>query len=644
MQIGRAVPIYWVEMMKNNHIKFDITDALTRFMTMEKPIMNDFEVNIGAYFVPYVALDRLTNNDFLKKNWTSIDASHTTAKYMSYNGLDARKFFNPATPNSDRVPPVMLDWKQYTQKVGSIYDHLGMPPANLIVNGNVYGFSFQDGAWVYDEYSSVSDATDYFNSIISSEYGALASVGNSLTPDKIILTPWLYFNKRYSAKLSSQRWDPDTIEADFISQYVDMAQQLDSQDILFTQLLIDGTALLPNGSYLNWDYSFVSREAFLSQYIDYFNGMKGSLPSQKQAPLSIIPLMAYLRIYGDYFLNELYNNREDFFDICSIVYSNFHVDEGSSIAQGISIAEQSLGTHRDHWFFADYLAKGECFPVLWQTDYFTQCSPQTAVPAGDVMPRVQNGDTIPELFAKRMLARFQDLIARMGPNYADNMDALYGGHVPDSTLLRSQVLGVKTLNVHINAIQQTAPTTSNGAFGDFAGYAYTSAAMNGTFEWTAEEPGLIMALCWIRPRNVAYTSQVRRFFFKKDYLDFLLPQYAGVGYQSVYKAEVDPYSFPANVDPLGHFSYQERYFEYYMVPNHVSGTFRTFANEYSVDRTFIGEHPTLDLNTPTDFLYITPKDEVNRIFMDTATDPILAEIHIEGSVTRQVPSIIRTDF
>ena len=90
MQIGRVVPVYTIEVMKNNDWRAKISNV-SRFMTMQKPVMNDFEVSFGAFYVPYVALDDVTGSPIAAR------ASSVLANYIAHSGLHAREFFNPST-------------------------------------------------------------------------------------------------------------------------------------------------------------------------------------------------------------------------------------------------------------------------------------------------------------------------------------------------------------------------------------------------------------------------------------------------------------------------------------------------------------------------------------------------------------------
>ena len=122
MDIGRATPLYCLDMVAGNRVSLDVSQ-LTRFQPMLAPVMTNYSVEFGAFFVPYVALD-----EFFSSTWFRTNCQNTDVQRKSV--LRAREFFNPAIDNSEKVHPWMFSTQRCGDKVnwvGSIYDHLRAP-------------------------------------------------------------------------------------------------------------------------------------------------------------------------------------------------------------------------------------------------------------------------------------------------------------------------------------------------------------------------------------------------------------------------------------------------------------------------------------------------------------------------------------
>ena len=122
MDIGRATPLYCLDMVAGNRVSLYVSQ-LTRFQPMLAPVMTNYSVEFGAFFVPYVALD-----EFFSSTWFRTNCQNTDVQRRSV--LRAREFFNPAIDNSEKVHPWFFDTKRCGKNVhwvGSVYDHLRAP-------------------------------------------------------------------------------------------------------------------------------------------------------------------------------------------------------------------------------------------------------------------------------------------------------------------------------------------------------------------------------------------------------------------------------------------------------------------------------------------------------------------------------------
>lgn len=352
--------------------------------------------------------------------------------------------------------------------------------------------------------------------------------------------------------------------------------------------------------------------------------------------------LAYQRIYADWFLNEHYTKHEDYLDMIGSAY----IAGAQSLANGD-------GKTMDDWFkagqladgnnpklssdptlsyFGDRVAKGECMPVLWSLDCVTNLRQSTSTSSTPI------GQSITENFYNRFYARFKDLINRMGPDYRRNARALYGKGPDDASLLRSQVVGYRSFDVQIGDVAQNSQSTLDSTLGQFAGYA-VSRDKAGSFDWTAQESGVFVVLAWVRPKYTCFADLVPRSLYKKEYMDYLIPQFGGVGYQDFAYKQLNP----TDNNPDSRLGFEERYSEYMMMDNECSGLMRTSMAYYNSNR--IGT-PCYAPGTADYYhlLYMDEESDLKRVFVDNYNDPILISAYFNGNVTRQLPATIKTEF
>ena len=352
--------------------------------------------------------------------------------------------------------------------------------------------------------------------------------------------------------------------------------------------------------------------------------------------------LAYQRIFADWFLNEHYTKHEDYLDLVGAAYiagaQSLSNGDGKTMVDWFKAGELVDGNNPKLLedptlsYFADRIAKGECMPVLWSLDCVTNLRQSTSISSTPI------GQSITENFYNRFYARFKDLINRMGPDYRRNARALYGKGPDDASLLRSQVVGYKSFDMQIGDVAQNSESTKDSTLGQFAGYA-VSRNRAGSFDWTAQESGVFVVLAWVRPKYTCFADLVPRSLYKKEYMDYLIPQFGGVGYQDFAFKQLNP----TDANPDSRLGYEERYSEYMMMDNECSGLMRTSMAYYNSNR--IGT-PCYTPNT-ADFyhlLYMDEESDLKRVFVDNFNDPVLVSAYFNGNVTRQLPATIKTEF
>lgn len=352
--------------------------------------------------------------------------------------------------------------------------------------------------------------------------------------------------------------------------------------------------------------------------------------------------LAYQRIFADWFLNEHYTKHEDYLDLVGAAYiagaQSLQNGDGKTMIDWFTAGDIADGNNPKLLedptlsYFGDRIANGECMPVLWSLDCVTNLRQSTSTSSTPI------GQSITENFYNRFYARFKDLINRMGPDYRRNARALYGKGPDDASLLRSQVVGYKSFDMQIGDVAQNSESTKDSTLGQFAGYA-VSRNRAGSFDWTAQESGVFVVLAWVRPKYTCFADLVPRSLYKSEYMDYLIPQFGGVGYQDFAYKQLNP----TDTNPDSRLGYEERYSEYMMMDNECSGLMRTSMAYYNSNR--IGT-PCYTPNT-ADFyhlLYMDEESDLKRVFVDNFNDPVLVSAYFNGNVTRQLPATIKTEF
>lgn len=696
MRIGRVTPTgYSVNMFQGNKIEVSVSE-LCRFATLNKPVMNNYEVNFGFFFVPWTAHDEMgTSGWFRKTVLGSSSYSSNYALYMKDYKLNANEFFDPAFDDALKHHPVKVKLKNLgnIKLVGSLYDHLGYyigtgvdvtnydkfySHAHNASNGATGGTNFliADAVGGVPSYFKWNSATP--GTYIGDKLGVCStnSTASTLTNTDRAVLPfdlWAYLTYWYNI-------GPGNVD---VNGFTFASLQTYLSDATFTTTLnasigkkvanmlrkeclgIDDATGLVLPEWRNV-FGAVLPAQMIDAYNEYLNTI-ALYAKEGSFELNCLDWLNYMRIYADWFLNDHFTRRDDFLDMigeayyraCGKISANADWNVTKLFTPTTALNPANIGNYKcnvnpELQFFADYIRRGECLPVLWELSRMTaqRCEVDITGVGGltDTPSTLSAGDTavgstIREHFFNRAVQRFKDLVSRAGYDFRNNTRVLYGAGVDDAILNRSQLIAIKKFAVNVGDVQQTSESSKSSNLGDFAGFAYSK---NGTdrVSWEAKQNGTFMVLTWIRPRNVAYATGVDREKMKDDYMDYLIPSFGGVGYQDVCANEVfasasnSPYKRGQSFTSLGK---EEIYSEYMSVPNHVSGNMRTYNKHWNSDR-FLYANPEIDKSKTPKFLYITDDDDINRVFSNYVDDPVLLTAYFDGDITRQLPNRIRTDF
>lgn len=192
----------------------------------------------------------------------------------------------------------------------------------------------------------------------------------------------------------------------------------------------------------------------------------------------------------------------------------------------------------------------------------------------------------------------------------------YGLRNMDLRLQRSEVIGGFAETMQISDIIATDGQDLGKQGGHAVGYAKKRA-----FKHYAPEHGLIMTMAYLRPK-ANYNGGIPRYFLKRDMLDFFQKEFANIGYQPIYQAELGlsrSGSIPVSEDDMPIFAYEPRYNEYRNELSKVTGELRPGKPlaHWSNPRVWVNNSPNLN----GVFLECNPS---NQIWASANTDKAIA--------------------
>lgn len=174
--------------------------------------------------------------------------------------------------------------------------------------------------------------------------------------------------------------------------------------------------------------------------------------------------------------------------------------------------------------------------------------------------------------------------ARSGTRYVEALKSRWGVSSPDFRLQRAEYLGGGSTPVVIQPVQQQSAQTTPVANDKLGGLAAFGVA-NGSHSWSKSfvEHGVVIILGNIRG-DITYSQGVDRYWSKSTRYDFVYPEMANLGEQSVLNSEIwiTSTGTPATDDLV--FGYQGRYDEHRFLNSKLTNIMRP-ATTGGVDTT-----------------------------------------------------------
>jgi len=165
--------------------------------------------------------------------------------------------------------------------------------------------------------------------------------------------------------------------------------------------------------------------------------------------------------------------------------------------------------------------------------------------------------------------------ARAGTRYVESLQARWGVTSPDFRLQRAEYLGGGSTQINMTPVQQQSaqPTpAANDKLGNLAAYGTAS----GNHSWTKSfvEHGVVIILGNLRG-DITYSQGIDRYWSKSTRYEFVYPELANIGEQSVLRKEIWAEGPGGDDDTV--FGYQGRYDEHRYLNSRLSGLMRPDA-------------------------------------------------------------------
>lgn len=622
---GDLIPAYWTVMFPGDRVRTDV-GFLTRFAPMLAPVMQRFDLTIDWHFVPM----RL------------ILGESTAEQFFNLS--------NPDNPGSlprlalSRYMPVvsdknLLDYLDYPQ-VSNLYEAFkksllnpssGVEYANGSFTFNMFTSSDANDGTYLGVYGTTADRVTkmtFFSPIGGNDGTLYVSIEPSDGTLKGLLA-WVSTKYGIGNLAKASMWSLseicERVGSDAATEVREYYNYL--WNFLWESVVENGD--IDASGFNHWPLWF--RFYFTSQLVT----------SQQTFSFNDLPLRAYWRIVFDWYVdNSLYSTTS------GNIYADWFTDSGTSFDFADRYLDIRSWDNNNVTRFDLY----KPYKRNFAKDYFTSAfvSPQMG---SDVLIPV-NG-TIADLRQANWLQKLKERLAWIGSKrYKDVNKGIFNVDSSDSRLDRAEVLSRHVTSLDIQTVVQTnqgdVDTALKTPIGNMSGMSNTRGGSFGC-DYLAEEHGVLMCLVSVRPRS-SYPTAVKRELFKTSPYEFLWPQFAQLGEQSIENREL--YSdFDKNITATNkdtyldkykqEFGFQRRYGEYMFEFDTVHGLFRNSMDYWHDGRQF-NTIPSLS----QEFLEIDSEvNDLNRIFaVESDPMPIYQYLYFDIKAVRPLPRYINYDL
>lgn len=439
-------------------------------------------------------------------------------------------------------------------------------------------------------------------------------------------------------------------------------------------------------------YDFLVYEDDIEQYALYSFTIKGkrfysllanmgiriNFTEDDVTPISLLPFLAYCRVWYDHFLPSRYSNNS----ILREFFSRYDWDDDDNNKKTLLLHCASI---------LNYFYEDDYFTSAWNSPYSPDPSQAGFNNIGVTEPLMDEdtlsmndpvsvkynnyygavldtgkvtsaGDPVLTQFGIDALKRIYDFGMRRGlagNKYFDSIFTEFGIQLPEVELDKSLHIGSSVKSALLQDVTSQAQTDNNGkitALGDYAGkgHLYDESA---NFSFEAKDFGYLIVVSFLVP-DTGYVQGTNREMSHIDRLSFFTPEFDKLGMQAIANREIyqdfkDSYTYDRSLNhggkPDGIFGFTPRYSEYKVGRDILSGDF--ICKSYGADldayhtfRMFDAPNALQPLANTQAFRILdveTNGNNFNRIFNDTSNyfDHFICSYDLRVTAHRKMSSI-----
>lgn len=249
--------------------------------------------------------------------------------------------------------------------------------------------------------------------------------------------------------------------------------------------------------------------------------------------------------------------------------------------------------------------------------------------------------TINELRIALQTQAFLENDARGGTRYIELLKSHFGVSNGDLRLQRPEFLGAKRIPVTTNQVSRT-----DGEAGNLGAFSYGSLSES-FFSKSFTEHGVLLIVGGLLTRHT-YSQGFNKSLMRRNRLDFYFPEFANIGEQPVFKAQLfgdfsnenvlqKAFSEQSTDSWFEVFGFQEAWADLREVPNRVRGHFRPDVNQTLSSWAYtdnFSDRPVLN----SDFMKETSANIDRTVAVSSnISSQFIADFYFTGNIVRELP-------
>lgn len=379
----------------------------------------------------------------------------------------------------------------------------------------------------------------------------------------------------------------------------------------------------------------------LADYLGYKTTRATIGPYAQTIKVQALPFLAYHKIYEDWFRNTIVQ-KSIYTDTATLDSLNASVARTYAVSRAPFVAPSYNGvfqinpllktqTEGGSGIYADGVSIMDLRQANFDIDLFTSCTPQAQNGNSQTVGLTVDTDaktgqfTISALRAANSIQQFLERNNIAGNRMVDYVKANYGANLSDGVAQRSLLLGSGAFDVYSKGVYQTggeSKSTTNPFNSVASKFGSAFADGNDTLvtNFTSQEPGYLMVLCWLSPK-VTYSTGIDPVLTR--YIDGTSgasqrTEMANALLQNVGNEPLYNKLITDKVNSGLIFGYNDRYCTWKDKVDEVHGLLRDgeSLSSFALQRTFVTDNPTINtdfLKIPTGYL-----DEVSAVDGDVS--------------------------